>query len=139
MTDLFQLTLTGFNGTEQVRGKSFRTIESGKTYVDGYKVTELQIRSNLFSQRDVEDLIKVLQIAKHTFPNNMVGKTIECRIRVGMIIRYCTNKNWDTFGQSAIVTAFSIPDDKVWVGQQVLSIKGFLENIESGRYEVVEP
>jgi len=136
--DYFKLSLTGFNNKERVRDKAFCSIESGKTYVDGYKLTELQVQSVLFNQKDVEDLIKVLEIAKHTFPYQK-GQTIECSIKVGMIIRYCTNKNWDKFGQTAMVTAFSIPDDKVWVGQQVISIRGFLENIESGRYEIVEP
>ncbi|QGW28457.1 hypothetical protein [Phnomibacter ginsenosidimutans] len=65
------------------------------------------------------------------------GKEIECAIKVGMVIRYMTDKNWDKLGQHAMVTAYSIPDDKVWVGHQVISIAGFLENIENGRYEVV--
>jgi hypothetical protein len=136
--DYFKLSLTGFNNKERVRDKAFCSIESGRTYVDGYKLTELQVQSVLFNQKDVEDLIKVLEIAKHTFPYQK-GQTIECSIKVGMVIRYCTNKNWDKFGQTAMVTALSIPDDKVWVGQQVISIIGFWENIESGRYEVVEP
>jgi hypothetical protein len=139
--DYFKLSLTGFNNKERVRDKAFCSIESGKTYVDGYKLTELQVQSVLFNQTDVEDLIKVLQIAKHTFPIKECdkGKKIECAIKVGTIIRYTTNKNWDKLGMSAMVTAYSIPEDKVWVGQQVLSIRGYLENIESGRYEVVEP
>lgn len=136
--DYFKLNLTGFNNKERVIDKAFCSIESGEIYVDGHKLTELQIQSVLFNKKDVEDLIKVLEIAKHTFPYQK-GQTIKCSIKVGMVIRYCTNKNWDKFGQTDMVTAFSIPDDKVWVGQHVISIRGFLENIESGRYEVIEP
>lgn len=66
------------------------------------------------------------------------GKQIECAIKVGMVIQYMTNNNWDMLGHKAMVTAYSIPDDKVWVGQQVISIAGFLQNIENGRYKVVE-
>jgi len=141
MTDYFQLTLAVFNKNERVRNKSFCAIPSARTYVDGCKLTELQMDAILYNQKDVDDLIEVLRIAKYAFHNQEIenGKHIECAIRVGMVIRCTTNKNWDRRGHSAMVTAFSIPDDKVWLGQQVISIKGFLENIETGRYEVVEP
>lgn len=141
MTDYFQLTLTGFRNQERVVNKGFCAISNGKTYVDGHKLNELQMQSVLYNQKDVEELIEVLQIAKYALPKSELqkGEKLKCAIRVGMVIRYMTDKNWDRLGHTAMVTAYSIPDDKVWVGHQVISIKGFLENIETGRYEVVEP
>ena len=137
MTDYFKLILTGFRNQERVVNKGFCAISNGKTYVDGHKLNELQVQSALYNQKDVEELIDVLQIAKYALPKR--GEELKCAIRVGMVIRYMTDKNWDRLGHTAMVTAYSIPDDKVWVGHQVVSIKGFLENIETGRYEVVTP
>ena len=113
MANYFKLKVTGFNDSKRMIDKDFCSIESGKTYVDGCNISELQIQSTMFDQQDVEDLIKVLQIAKHTLPktDNKKGKEIK--------------------------TAYSISEDKIWVGQQVISIRTFLENIESGRYKVV--
>jgi hypothetical protein len=58
-------------------------------------------------------------------------------LRVGMTIRYMTNENWDEFGRTAVVTCYSIPLNKIWLNHKAISIDGFLENIKSGRYEIV--
>ena len=140
MANYFKLKVTGFNDSKRIIDKDFCSIESGKTYVDGWNLSELQIQSTMFDQQDVEDLIKVLQIAKHTLPKTENQKEKEIKIaniKVGTIIRFATNKNWDNIEEVAMVTAYSITEDKIWVGQQVISIRTFLENIESGRYKVV--
>ena len=69
MGDYFKLRVTGFNESIRTVDKDFCSIESGKHYVDGYKLSELQVQAVMCNQQDVEELIEVLQIAKYTFPN----------------------------------------------------------------------
>ena len=67
------------------------------------------------------------------------GNHIECAIKVGMVIEYTTNWNWDVKGRRESVKAFSIAENKVWLGNGIIAIDGFLRNIETGRYKLVEP
>jgi len=76
-----------------------------------------------------------LQQVQEGKPN---GKEIKCAIEVGMQIMYTTNNNWDKLGRKPHVTAYSIPEDKVLLSDgQTISIGGFLDNIESGRYKLL--
>lgn len=65
--DYFQLSIQAFRDKERIKSKQFCSIESGKYFIDGYRATEVQISSVLFSQKDVCDLIEVLSVLKHSF------------------------------------------------------------------------
>jgi hypothetical protein len=67
MSNTIKLRIVGFNKAEIVRNKDFYSIESGGRYVDSHRLTEMQLYSTLTSQKDIEDLILLLTIAKHSF------------------------------------------------------------------------
>jgi len=67
MSNTVKLRIVGFNKGEVVRNEHFYSIESGGRYVDSYILTEMQLYSTLTSQKDVEDLIMLLRIAKNSF------------------------------------------------------------------------
>lgn len=50
-----------------VKPKEFKTIEAGRTYVDGHRFDEIKLGCVLRSQEDVDTLIELLRIAKFTF------------------------------------------------------------------------
>jgi methyl coenzyme M reductase subunit D len=66
------------------------------------------------------------------------GQEIECAVKVGMIIEFTTNNNWDRKGFKLMVQAYSIDENIVCLGGHVISVDEFLRNIKTGRYKVVK-
>lgn len=62
-----KLIIMGFDGAERRRYECSFNIKNLMTYIDGYKLTELHIEAVLNSQKEVDDLIELLKLAKYTF------------------------------------------------------------------------
>ena len=49
---------------------SFSKIREGRMFIDGLRLIDIRLEALLSDQKDVEDLIELLEIAKLTLPKN---------------------------------------------------------------------
>ena len=68
-----KLFIQAHNDKHRVRNGQFQTIEAGRVYVDGFNITEFSVQAVCGSRKEVEDLIRVLEVAKHAFYETRCG------------------------------------------------------------------
>jgi hypothetical protein len=62
-----KLIIMGFDGAERRKYECSFNIKNLITCVDGYKLTELHIEAVLNDQKDIDELIALLKMAKYSF------------------------------------------------------------------------
>jgi hypothetical protein len=64
---------------------------------------------------------------------NRIGLVVD----VGTKIEYMTNNNWCKKGQIDTVLTVDYVNNKIRLGDQFMSLKGYMENIKNGNFKVI--